>query len=133
MYSIHKTENTGRFKCKCLRVSLAGAHPAVKILALLGLPHPLDIVGEDAEKSTEHGIRLGSAGVFGKEAVHDGGTLDDEPGNVLQRARGRPNPCQRGSEKTKLVKCSAKTQAICCDYQSQVIMRRLLLHWCMLG
>lgn len=51
---------------------IASAHPAVKILALLGLPHPLNIRREDGEESIEYSIRLRSAGVFGKEVVHDG-------------------------------------------------------------
>lgn len=65
-------------KCKLLWASekrkafVASAHPAVKILALLGLPHPLNIRREDGEESIEHSIRLRSAGVFGKEVVHDG-------------------------------------------------------------
>lgn len=56
----------------CGLVRRSSAHPAVKILALLGLPHPLNIRREDGEESIEHSIRLRSAGVFGKEVVHDG-------------------------------------------------------------
>lgn len=60
------------------------AHPAVEILSLLGLPHPLDVGGEDGQESTENSIRLGSGGMFGEQAVHDGGTLNNQPRNILQ-------------------------------------------------
>lgn len=68
-------------------VSACSPHPAIKILALLGLPHPLDVSREDGKESREHRIRLRSAGVFRKEVVHDSGALNDQTGNVLQRAR----------------------------------------------
>lgn len=61
------------------------AHPAVKILPLFGLPHPLDVRGEDVKECREHGVRLWPARMFGEQAVHDGGALNDEPGDVLQR------------------------------------------------
>lgn len=54
-----------------------GPHPAVKILSLFGLPHSPDVCREDGEESTEHSVRLGPAGVFGEQAVHDGGALHD--------------------------------------------------------
>lgn len=62
------------------------AHPAVKILSLFGLPHPLDVWGEDVEESTEHGFRLRPARMSGEQVVHDGGAFDDKPRNVLRRA-----------------------------------------------
>lgn len=65
---------------------VSSAHPAVQILPLLGLPHPLDISGEDAEESRQHGFGLRPGGVFGEKAVHDGGAFDNQPGDVLQRA-----------------------------------------------
>lgn len=64
------------------------AHPAVKILPLFGLPHPLDVRGKDVKERTEHGVRLWPARMFGEQAVHDGGALNDEPGDVLQRVSG---------------------------------------------
>lgn len=78
---------------------LTVTHPAVQILALLRLPHPLDVGGKDGEKSREHSITLGPARVFREQTVHDGGTLNDEPGNVLQENK----KCQDCFVKTKEV------------------------------
>lgn len=62
-----------------------GAHPAVEILSLFSFPHPLNVRGEDVEQSTEHGVRLRPAQMFGKQTVHNSGALHNKPGNILRR------------------------------------------------
>lgn len=63
--------------------------------------------------------------MFGEQAVHDGGTLHYESSNVLQQDRETDAVNKAGYRK--------KIRRNELNYQRQVIMRSLLLHWCMLG
>lgn len=85
------TQSAQYDESQCGLVSIA--YPAVKIFTLLCLPHSLNVGREDDEESREHSIRLRPARVFGEQVVHDGGSLDNQSGNILQRGRGKADSC----------------------------------------